>query len=166
MKQIFKFIVFYPKRILFSVLALTILFCYYSTKLEVDASTETLLLEHDKDLAIFRDVARRYVSQNYLVIAYTPKDDILSTKTLEKIKNLSDELSKNPLVFNILSILNVPLLQSGSNDLAKLVNHIPSLSEPDTNKSLARIEFASSPLYSNNLISKDLKTTAILLNLK
>jgi resistance-nodulation-cell division superfamily transporter len=166
MKQIFKFIVFYPKRIFFSVLALTILFCYYSTKLEVDASTETLLLEHDKDLAIFRDVARRYVSQNYLVIAYTPKDDILSTKTLEKIKNLSDELSKNPLVFNILSILNVPLLQSGSNDLAKLVNHIPSLSEPDTNKSLARIEFASSPLYSNNLISKDLKTTAILLNLK
>jgi len=166
MKAIFKFIVFYPKSVLSAVLALTLLLGYYSTKLEVDASTETLLLENDKDLAIFRDVVARYAAQNYLVVAYTPKDDIFAPSTLEKIKNLSDELARNELVSSVISILNVPLLQSGSGDISELVKNIPSLSDGNTDKNLARAEFLNSPLYTNNIISKDLKTTAIVLNLK
>ena len=166
MKAIFKFIVFYPKSVLSAVLAFTLLLGYYSTKLEVDASTETLVLENDKDLAIFRDVAARYAAQNYLVVAYTPKDDIFASSTLEKIKNLSDELAKNELVSSVISILNVPLLQSGSGDISELVKNIPSLSDGNTDKNLARAEFLNSPLYTNNIISKDLKTTAIVLNLK
>ena len=89
MKQIFKFIVTFPKSVIAGVLTATLFFGYFSGKLEVDASTETLLLENDKDLAVFRDVFKRYVSLNYLVVAYTPKDDILAPATLEKIKNLS-----------------------------------------------------------------------------
>ena len=166
MKRIFKFIVTFPKSVIAGVLTATLFFGYFSGKLEVDASTETLLLENDKDLAVFRDVFKRYVSPNYLVVAYTPKDDILAPATLEKIKNLSDELAKNELVSNIISILNIPLLQSGSNELGELVKHVPSLADADINKTLVRREFGDSPLYTNNIVSGDLKTTAIVLNLK
>lgn len=166
MKRIFKFIVTFPKSVIVGVLAATLFFGYFSGKLEVDASTETLLLENDKDLAVFRDVFKRYVSPNYLVVAYTPKDDILAPATLEKIKNLSDELAKNELVSNVISILNIPLLQSGSNELGELVKHVPSLADADINKTLVRREFGDSPLYTNNIVSGDLKTTAIVLNLK
>ena len=166
MKRIFKFIVTFPKSVIAGVLAATLFFGYFSGKLEVDASTETLLLENDKDLAVFRDVFKRYVSPNYLVVAYTPKDDILAPATLEKIKNLSDELAKNELVSNVISILNIPLLQSGSNELGELVKHVPSLADADINKTLVRREFGDSPLYTNNIVSGDLKTTAIVLNLK
>ena len=166
MKRIFKFIVFFPKSVLAFVLSTAIFFAYCSTKLEVDASTQTLLLEHDKDLAVFRDVLARYKAQNYLVVAYTPKDDMFSDKTLKKIEILSKELAKNQMVSSVLSILNVPLLQSGSTDLSELVKNIPNLSQSGVDKELAKSEFSSSPLYSNNLISKDLKTTAIVLNLK
>lgn len=166
MKRIFKFIVTFPKSVIAGVLTATLFFGYFSGKLEVDASTETLLLENDKDLAVFRDVFKRYVSPNYLVVAYTPKDDILVPATLEKIKNLSDELAKNELVSNVISILNIPLLQSGSNELGELVKHVPSLADADINKTLVRREFGDSPLYTNNIVSGDLKTTAIVLNLK
>ena len=166
MKRIFKFIVDFPKSVIAGVLAATLVFGYFSAKLEVDASTETLLLENDKDLAVFRDVSKRYVSLNYLVIAYTPKDDLLAPSTLEKIENLSRELEKNELVSNVISVLNIPLLQSGTNDLGELVKHVPSLADTDINKTLVRREFADSPLYTNNLVSRDLKTTAIVLNLK
>ena len=166
MKRIFKFIVTFPKSVIAGVLAATLFFGYFSGKLEVDASTETLLLENDKDLAVFRDVFKRYVSPNYLVVAYTPKDDILAPATLEKIKNLSDELAKNELVSNVISILNIPLLQSGSNELGELVKHVPSLADADINKTLVRREFGGSPLYTKNIVSGDLKTTAIVLNLK
>ena len=166
MKRIFKFIVTFPKSVIAGVLTATLFFGYFSGKLEVDASTETLLLENDKDLAVFRDVFKRYVSPNYLVVAYTPKDDILAPATLEKIKNLSDELAKNELVSNVISILNIPLLQSGSNELGELVKHVPSLADADINKTLVRREFGDSPLYTNNIVSGDLKTTAIVLNLK
>ena len=166
MKRIFKFIVTFPKSVIAGVLTATLFFGYFSGKLEVDASTETLLLENDKDLAVFRGVFKRYVSPNYLVVAYTPKDDILAPATLEKIKNLSDELAKNELVSNVISILNIPLLQSGSNELGELVKHVPSLADADINKTLVRREFGDSPLYTNNIVSGDLKTTAIVLNLK
>ena len=166
MKRIFKFIVDFPKSVIAGVLAATLVFGYFSGNLEVDASTETLLLENDKDLAVFRDVSKRYVSPNYLVIAYTPKDDLLAPSTLKKIENLSRELEKNELVSNVISVLNIPLLQSGTNDLGELVKHVPSLADTDINKTLVRREFADSPLYTNNLVSRDLKTTAIVLNLK
>jgi len=141
MKRIFKFIVDFPKSVIAGVLTATLVFGYFSGKLEVDASTETLLLENDKDLAVFRDVFKRYVSPNYLVIAYTPKDDLLAPSTLEKIENLSRELEKNELVSSVISILNIPLLQSGTNDLGELVKHVPSLADTDINKTLVRREF-------------------------
>ena len=76
---------------------------------------------------------------------------------LEKIENLSRELEKNELVSNFISVLNIPLLQSGTNDLGELVKHVPSLVDADINKTLVRREFADSPLYTNNLVSRDLK---------
>ncbi len=166
MKRIFKFIVTFPKSVIAGVLAATLFFGYFSGKLEVDASTETLLLENYKYLAFFRDVFKRFLSPNYLVVAYTPTDYILAPATLENIKNLSDELAKNELVSNVISILNIPLLQSGSNELGELVKHVPSLADADINKTLVRREFGDSPLYTNNIVSGDLKTTAIVLNLK
>ncbi|QKG30073.1 efflux RND transporter permease subunit [Campylobacter sp. RM16187] len=166
MKSIFKFIVFYPKRVIAAVLLLTLVFGYFSTKLAVDASTETLLLENDKDLALFRDVAKRYASPNYLVVAYTPKNGLLDDITLEKIRNLSKEFEQNELVENIVSILNVPLLQSSAGSLSDIIKRVPTLEDKDINKTAVMSEFASSPLYTNALVSKDLKTTAIILNLK
>ncbi|WP_169783757.1 efflux RND transporter permease subunit [Campylobacter curvus] len=167
MRAIFKFILTFDKLIIALVLALSALFGYFSTKLSIDASAETLLLEHDPDLEAWREISKRYISPTYLVVTYTPKNgDLLASESLDLIKNLSDELAKNDIVQNVLSILNVPLLESVDGGLTGIFKHTPTLMDADINKSKAREEFARSPLYSGNLVSKDLKTTAIVLNLK
>ena len=166
MRQIFKFIIAKNKLVISLVLVLSVVFGCLSTKLSIDASAETLLLEHDPDLKAYRQIAKRYDSPGLLVVAFTPKDDLFSPKNLELIKNLSDELAKNEMVSSVISILNVPLLNSVKGGVTGILDHTPTLSDKDINISKAKLEFAKSPIYSGNLISKDLKTTAIALNLK
>ena len=166
MRQIFKFIIAKNKLVISLVLVLSVVFGYLSTKLSIDASAETLLLEHDPDLKAYRQIAKRYDSPGLLVVAFTPKDDLFSPKNLELIKNLSGELAKNDMVSSVISILNVPLLNSVKGGVTGILDHTPTLSDKDINISKAKLEFAKSPIYSGNLISKDLKTTAIALNLK
>ena len=155
-----------PKICLF----LTILFCaflgFFAPRLEIDASTQTLLLEHDKDLELFREVSKRYETQNFLLIAYTPKGDLLSDESLELIKNLSDELSKVANVSSVFSILNAPLLANKKLSLKQILEHIPNLSDEGISKEKAKDEFLSSPFYKNQLVSSDFKTTSIVVNLK
>ena len=165
MRQIFKFIIAKNKLVISLLLVLSVVFGYLSTKLSIDASAETLLLEHDPDLKAYRQIAKRYDSPGLLVVAFTPKDDLFSPKNLELIKNLSDELAKNDMVSSVISILNVPLLNSVKGGVTGILEHTPTLSDKDINISKAKLEFAKSPIYSGNLISKDLKTTAIALNL-
>ncbi len=166
MRQIFKFIIAKNKLVISLVLLLSVVFGCLSTRLSIDASAETLLLEHDPDLKAYRQIAKRYDSPGLLVVAFTPKDDLFLPKNLELIKNLSDELAKNDMVSSITSILNVPLLNSVKGGVTGILEHTPTLSDKDINISKAKLEFAKSPIYSGNLISKDLKTTAIALNLK
>ena len=166
MRQIFKFIIAKNKLVISLVLLLSVVFGCLSTRLSIDASAETLLLEHDPDLKAYRQIASRYDSPGLLVVAFTPKDDLFLPKNLELIKNLSDELAKNDMVSSITSILNVPLLNSVKGGVTGILEHTPTLSDKDINISKAKLEFAKSPIYSGNLISKDLKTTAIALNLK
>jgi predicted RND superfamily exporter protein len=139
---------------------------FYATKLEIDASAQTLLLEDDKDLKFSRLIAKRYKSKDILVITYTPKGGLLSTKSLETLKNISLDLEKLALVDSTLSILNVPLLQSPVMPISELINNVKTLESIDTNQTLAKQEFLNSPLYKNNLVSNDFTTSAILINLK
>ncbi|CAD7289067.1 hypothetical protein LMG7974_01323 [Campylobacter majalis] len=166
MKRLFKFIVNFPKIVLSFVLISSLFFAYYATKLEIDASSETLLLQNDPDLAVWRDVASRYVSPNFLVVTYTPNSDLLSPDSLKMIQKISDELSKNDMIENVISILNIPLLQSVKGGLSGILNHTPTLKDDDLDLEVVKNELKTSPIYSNNLVSSDLKTTAIVLNLK
>ncbi|MDD3342691.1 MAG: MMPL family transporter [Sulfurospirillaceae bacterium] len=161
-----QFILKYPKTILSFTFLIVALLGYEATKLEIDASSETLLLEHDADLQFAKKVNQTYAGDDFLVIAYTPKDDLLSETTLKNIKNLSADLSNLPRIKSITSILNVPLLQSPPRPIKELVEEVLTLESPKVNKQLAKEEFLKSPLYHNNLVSSDFKTTALIVYLK
>ena len=159
-------IIKHPLKLLFLVFLGVLFLGFYSTKLEIDASSETLLLDDDKDLQFSREVAKRYYSPDFLLITYKPKQDLLSKQSLENLKKLQNELLKLEKVESITSILNVPLLQSPVQDLTKLIDGIKTLENSKVNKELVKKEFLESEIYKNNLVSKDFTTTAVLLNLK
>ena len=166
MKKIFRLIVAFPKSTLALFTALALFFGYYSTKLEIDASSQTLLLDNDKDLQIWREVSKRYETPNFLVLAYTPAGDLLSAETTAKIREMSARLAQLDFVAGVTDITNVPLLLNKSEGMSELLKHIPTLADADVNLTAARREFATSPFYASNLVSGDLRTTAILINLK
>ena len=156
----------YPKAVLAVVALLVGILGAFAFRMEIDASSETLLLQHDKDLAFTRQVNRRFHNPDYLVITYTPRNkDLLDSQTLADIDHLSKELLKIKSVESITSILNVPLLQhSPGSNLAERIKNIPTLEDPDIDKERVKKEFLTSPIYANNLVSPDLKTTALMVN--
>ena len=166
MKKIFRLIVAFPKITLALFTALALFFGYYSTKLEIDASSQTLLLDNDKDLQIWREVSKRYETPNFLVLAYTPAGDLLAPETIRKIEQMDAAFSKLDFVTSVTDITNVPLLLNKGGGMSELLKHIPTLTDADVNLTAARREFATSPFYASNLVSADFRTTAILINLK
>ena len=159
------FVFRYPRLVIALVLIAAGFLATQIPKVSVDASAETLLLENDKDLAYSRLVTQRYRSPDFLVITYRPKTDLLSKETLENIRTLSDALLRVEGVDSVTSILNVPLLESPPKPVKELLEKIPSIGAGDANLTLARRELAHNPLYVSNLVSPDLKTTALQVNL-
>lgn len=114
---------------------------YYSTKLEIDASSETLLLDDDKDLKFTREISKRYQTSDFLIVTYSPNNDLLSDESLDELKKLSDDLIKVDYIDSITSILNVPLLQSPVQELTKLVDGVRTLSNNSVDKNLVKKSF-------------------------
>jgi len=160
-----KVILTYPKTILLLLLLCIAALGYQARYLEIDASAETLLLEDDKDLAFTRKVNQRYGTQDFLVLTFTPKADLLADSTLNTLQQLTNELQALERVDSVLTILNVPLLESPPKPVKELLKNVPTLSSPGIDKELAKQEFLNSPIYRDNLVSPDFKTTALLINL-
>ena len=159
------FILKYPKRVFTTLLILILSFGFYATKLEIDASSDTLLLDDDPTLQFTQTISKRFTSSNMLIVTYTPKHEMLSKESLNTLEALSSELSALPLVASVNSILTVPLLLSPPQAISELVNDVKTLKSKKVNKDLAKNEFLTNPLYKGNLVSQDFKTSAIILNL-
>jgi predicted RND superfamily exporter protein len=156
-----KFILGHPKRVIIILLAVISFFGYQAKNFRLDASAETLVLENDEDLRFSRLINSRYGRQKSLFLAYTPKEDLFSDKTLKRIADLRNELSQLEGVSSVVSLLDVPLLESPPVPIKELASNIQTLKSPTVDRKLARIELGNSPIYRNSLVSPDLKTTAL-----
>ena len=162
----FKWVIEKPVWALVFVTLIVVGFSYHIPKFKLDASAESLVLENDNALEYYRKISKVYGSDDFLVITYSPKKDMMSDEVLADLKALSDELSKLDRIHSIDNILNVPLLNSPRVEIGKLATDIRTLETPGLNRELAREEFLKSPIYKNLLMSPDGKTTIIRVNFK
>ena len=160
------FILKYPILVLLLLSLFVSILGYYSTKVEVDASAETLLLDDDKDLKFFREINKRYNNSNFLIVTFTPHENLLSNQSLDTIRTLSKDFLTVKNIEGVDSILTVPLLQSPIRPISDLVAGVDSMETKEFDKELIKNEFLTSPLYKNALVSADFKTTALILNIK
>ena len=133
---------------------------------KLDASTDALLLESDKDLRTFRQIAMRYKTQDFLFIAVVPKDDLFAPASLEMLSRLRDDLAKVPAVKDIITVLDVPLLSTVTGPMADLGMNFETLRSRNVKVAQAREELTTSPLYRNLIASADGKVGAIQIILK
>ena len=134
----------------------------HATDFRLDASADSLLLEDDEDLRYYRDKVAKYGGQDFLAITYRPAGYLLDADTLERLKSLREELLALEAVENVVTILDVPLLNSPPIDFAELGHVNRTLRDAEADKELAFDEFRNSAFYSDMLSSRDGKTTALI----
>tara|TARA_Y100000590_G_scaffold117778_1_gene134755 strand:+ start:4432 stop:6885 length:2454 start_codon:yes stop_codon:yes gene_type:complete len=155
-----------PKLTLLILFVLLISFGYFSKNFQLDASSDTLLLENDPDLKYLREVNTKYGSKDFLVLTYTPEDKLLDDNTIENLTNLKNDLSNLSWVDNVITILDVPLLKNNDDPLAERIKNFKTLSSENVNKERGFEEIINSPIYKEFVISNDGKTSGILVYIK
>ncbi len=142
-------------------------FSYQAKNFKLDASSDSLVLEDDKDFKIFSEISERYAIQPFLVVAFTPYEDLFSEKSLQRIRELRETLKQLERVDSVITILDVPLLKTSDVKLSEIsAKTVKSLENPGIDKTRARQELTESPIYSDLIISTDGQTTALIINLK
>ncbi len=160
----------HPWLIVLALLLIAGVMGFYAQDYKVDASADSLVLEGDKDLEFFREVGKRYASEDYLIIAYQPKKGLLDDASLVALDKLVADLGQLKGVSSVTSLLDVPLLYSPKVSITDLSSGIKTLRGYDdpqnpVDRVMADAEFRQSPIYQQLLVSSDGKTTAIQVNL-
>ena len=161
------YILGYPALVL-SLLSIILAFSMSNiNNFKLDASADTLILDDDKDLKLFREINDRYESNEFLILTVTDRNkDIFANETLEYIHNLTLEIEEFASVQSVTAITNIPLVSSSKKPLTELINNIPNIFSKDIDPELAQEEILTSPIYKDLVISQDAKTTAMQVTLK
>ena len=141
-------------------------FLYFSKDFKLDASSDSLLLESDKDLKYLREVNERYGSKDYLVLTYTPVASFTDEETIINLQFLKSKIEKLDWVDRIITIIDVPLLKNSDESLMERLENYKTLSYPEIDKERGFEEIINSPIYRDYVISADGKTSGIVVYLK
>jgi uncharacterized protein len=141
-------------------------FLYFSKDFNLDASSDSLLLESDKDLKYLREVNERYGSKEYLVLTYTPISSFTDEETIINLQFLKSKIEKLDWVDSVITVVDVPLLKSSDEPLMERLINYKTLSYPEIDKVRGFEEIINSPIYKDYIISSDGKTSGIVIYLK
>ena len=167
LKLIYKKIVIdFPKLAILLILAILFFSLYHSKNFNLDASSDALLLEGDKDLKYLREINDRYGSKDFLVLTYAPVTDFTKKETILNLQLLKSKIEKLTWVDSVITIIDVPLLKSTDEGLMERLKNYKTLAYPEIDRKRGFEEILNSPIYKNYVVSEDGKTSGIVVYLK
>ncbi len=146
--------------------AMVVIAGFQARHFKLDASADSLILEHDEDLRYYRAIYKRYATEDFLIVTYTPSGELWSADSLKALKGLKTDLLQLERIESVVSILDAPLINSPRIRLRELADPPRTLEAPGVDIKLAQQEFINSPIYRKLLVSPDGKTTALLVYFK
>tara|TARA_B100001027_G_scaffold119901_1_gene82793 strand:- start:9853 stop:12231 length:2379 start_codon:yes stop_codon:yes gene_type:complete len=139
---------------------------YFSKNFRLDASSETLLLEGDPDLKYLNEINKRYNSKEFLVLTYSPKSEMISDKSINNLLSLKYKIQSLDWVHNVITILDVPLLNSTDKTLNEKLRNFSTLKSDGIDRESGFLEILNSPVFKNFVVSEDGKTSGIIVYIK
>ena len=161
-----KLVIDFSKLTLLLISAIIIFSFYQAKNFNLDASSDALLLEGDKDLKYLREINDRYGAKEFLFLTYTPANDFSDEETIINIQLLKSKIEKLTWVDDVITIIDVPLLKSSDEPLMERLRNYKTLAHPEIDKKRGFTEIVESPIYKNYVISEDGKTSGIVIYLK
>ena len=160
------FILKNPKSVLITLFIALLIFGYNSKDFRLDASSDTLLIDGDPDLKYFQEVSERYGSKEFLILTYTPKDEMISESSINNLLSLKYKIQSLDWVHSVVTLLDVPLLNNSEAPLQERLENFKTLKDEDVDKNRGFKEIISSPVFRNFVISEDGKTSGIIVYIK
>ena len=161
-----KFVVDFSRITLFLILGLIVFSLYKAKDFNLDASSDALLLEGDKDLKYLREINERYKSKDFLFLTYTPVSSFTDKETILNLQLLKSKIEKLTWVDSVITVIDVPLLKSTDENLMDRLKNYKTLAYPEIDRNRGFDEILNSPIYKNYVISEDGKTSGIVVYLK
>ncbi|MDB0053907.1 MMPL family transporter [Candidatus Pelagibacter sp.] len=160
------FILKNPKAV-FILLIITVLsFGYFSKDFRLDASSETLLIEGDPDLAYLQEVTKRYGSKDFLVLTYTPNVGMVTDNSINNLLSLKYKIQSLNWVHSVITLLDIPLLNNSEAPLQERLQSFKTLKDDDVDRDRGFKEILNSPVFRNFVISENGNTSGIIVNIK
>ena len=161
-----KSIIDFPKITLLFLMLVAAISFYHAKNFNLDASSDALLLEGDKDLKYLREINDRYGSKDFLVLTYTPVSSFTEKETILNLQLLKSKIERLSWVDSVVTIIDVPLLKSTDEGLMERLKNYKTLAYPEIDRKRGFEEILNSPIYKNYVISEDGKTSGIVVYLK
>ena len=161
-----KIVIDFSKITLFFIIILLSFSLYHAKNFNLDASSDALILEGDKDLKYLREINERYGSKDFLVLTYSPVSSFDEKETILNIQLLKSKIVKLSWVDSVITIIDVPLLKSSDEGLMERLKNYKTLAHPEIDRKRGFEEILNSPIYKNYVISEDGKTSGIVVYLK
>ena len=155
-----------PKFVFFALLIILISAIFFSKDFRLDASSETLLLENDPDLKYLNEINKRYGAKEFLVLTYSPNNKMISEVSINNLLQLKNELQNLNWVHNVITLLDIPLLDSTDDSLVNRIQNFKTLKSENIDKERGFNEILNSPVFRNFVISEDGKTSGIIVYIK
>ena len=161
-----KLVINFSKLTLFLIAILLCFSLYHAKNFNLDASSDALILEGDKDLKYLREINERYGSKDFLVLTYSPVSSFEEKETILNLQLLKSKIEKLSWVDSVITVIDVPLLKSTDEGLMDRLKNYKTLAHPEVDKKRGFEEIVNSPIYKNYVISEDGKTSGIVVYLK
>ncbi len=161
-----KLVIDFSKLTLLLISAIIIFSFYQAKNFNLDASSDALLLEGDKDLKYLREINDRYGSKDFLVLTYTPVTSFEEKETILNLQLLKSKIEKLTWVDSVITVIDVPLLKSTDESLMDRLKNYKTLAYPEIDRKRGFNEILNSPIYKDYVISSDGKTSGIVVYLK
>ncbi|WP_440914896.1 efflux RND transporter permease subunit [Candidatus Pelagibacter sp.] len=155
-----------PKAIFVLLLISILSFGYYSKNFRLDASSETLLIDGDPDLAYLQEITERYGSKEFLVLTYTPNEGMVTDSSINNLLSIKYKIQSLDWVHSVITLLDIPLLNNSDAPLQERLESFKTLKDEEVDRERGFSEILNSPVFRNFVISEDGKTSGIIVNIK
>ncbi|MDA9861573.1 MMPL family transporter [Candidatus Pelagibacter sp.] len=155
-----------PKSIFVLLLITLLSFGYFSKDFRLDASSDTLLIEGDPDLEYLKEVTERYGSKEFLILTYSPNEGMVTESSINNLLSLKYKIQSLDWVHSVITLLDIPLLDNSEAPLQERLETFKTLKDEGVDTERGFNEILNSPVFRNFVISKDGKTSGIIVYIK
>ena len=155
-----------PKSIFVLLLITLLSFGYFSKDFRLDASSDTLLIDGDPDLKYLNEITERYGSKEFLVLTYTPNEEMIAESSINNLLSLKYKIQSLDWVHSVITLLDIPLLSNSEAPLQERLGNFKTLKDENVDIKRGFEEILNSPVFRNFVISEDGKTSGIIVYIK